>query len=287
MRAFPIAAVSLLTLYAGSLGADSIVPPPRYFPLDPGNHWVYVEEGRPEGDRREVTVLNPQGDLARVEFGNEVFSLFEVGNEVDIELSGEGLVLYYRFDEETFIHRDFVDCDNGRKMTIVSRDDVVETPAGLFLNCLRIEYTEGGICADSGTATEWWEPEVGKVKWVEDSFGGPRAYVLSVFEKTEVPVYFRRGEVDGNSALDLTDAVAVLGWLFLGEKEPDCLDAADVNDDGAVDLSDPVNSLNYLFLGGEQPPAPGPSQCGKDTTADALPACRQSECKDEEVPLAQ
>ncbi len=287
MRVSIATIAALLFLNAGTLTAESIVPPPRYFPLDPGNHWVYTEEGRPEGIAREVTVLNPLGDLARVEFGNEVFSIFDAQTELDIELPGEGLVPYYRFEEESFVHRDFVGCDDARKMTIISRNDVVKTPAGVFLNCLRIEYTEGGLCSDAGTEVEWWEPEVGKVKWVEDSFGGPRTYVLSVFEKTDVPVYFRRGEVDANGVLDLTDAISVLGWLFLGEEEPDCLDAADVNDDGVVDLSDPVNGLNYLFLAGEPPPAPGPSRCGKDTTGDALPACRQSDCKDEEVPLPQ
>src|SRR6185503_12294969 len=80
---------------------------------------------------------------------------------------------------------------------------------------------------------------------------------------------FIRGEVVQDLDRDLSDVLGILGYLFLGQGEPACLEAADVDDSGEVDLSDAVNLLNYLFLGGSPPPPPFPA-CGPDPTPDAL-----------------
>ena len=85
---------------------------------------------------------------------------------------------------------------------------------------------------------------------------------------------FARGDADGGGAIEISDAILVLSYLFLGTKQLNCLDAADANDDGAVNLSDPVATLSYLFLGGATPPAPGPpDSCGPDPTEDGLARC--------------
>jgi len=80
----------------------------------------------------------------------------------------------------------------------------------------------------------------------------------------------RRGDPDGSGAADIGDAIAILGYLFLGATPPACFDAADVNDDAAVSIADPISLLGYLFQAGSEPPAPGPTTCGSDPTADAL-----------------
>ncbi len=85
---------------------------------------------------------------------------------------------------------------------------------------------------------------------------------------------FRRGDVDGNGAVAINDAVLILMYLFAGDDTPPCLDAADVNDSGAVDISDPIAGLLYLFTGGAIP-APGPNECGEDPTADAGLGCEE------------
>ena len=36
---------------------------------------------------------------------------------------------------------------------------------------------------------------------------------------------FRRGDIDSNGSLELTDAVALLNYLFTGGAKPECLDA--------------------------------------------------------------
>jgi hypothetical protein len=89
---------------------------------------------------------------------------------------------------------------------------------------------------------------------------------------------FRRADADISGAVELTDAVKTLSWLFLGADEPACLDAADVNDDGIVELSDAVYALNWLFLGGRAPPSPGPFDCGADDSPDGLSACSSASC---------
>ena len=49
-----------------------------------------------------------------------------------------------------------------------------------------------------------------------------------------------------------------------------CIDAADKDDSGEVDLSDAIALLNYVFLAGSNPKHPFP-ECGRDTTPDVNP----------------
>jgi len=88
---------------------------------------------------------------------------------------------------------------------------------------------------------------------------------------------FRRGDPNADGATDISDAVAILGYLFLGSTMNDCKDAADVNDDGKVDISDPVRLRGHLFLGSERPPDPF-GTCGMDPTADGLDCNTFSKC---------
>jgi hypothetical protein len=80
---------------------------------------------------------------------------------------------------------------------------------------------------------------------------------------------FLRGDANDDGKVDLSDAVAILGYLFLGDEAPRCLDAADANDSGIVEISDAVRLLNHLFLGAPPPPPPYP-ESGADATPDAL-----------------
>ena len=85
---------------------------------------------------------------------------------------------------------------------------------------------------------------------------------------------FHRGDADQNGVLQLTDAIQVLGYLFLGTatRVPDCPDAADADDNGVIQLTDAVRILGYLFLGLGPPATPGPppEACGVDPTTDDL-----------------
>jgi hypothetical protein len=90
---------------------------------------------------------------------------------------------------------------------------------------------------------------------------------------------FLRGDVDENGTLELTDAVGILGHLFLESGVPPrCGDIADVNDDGRLDISDPVYLLVYLFQGGPVPSAPAVT-AGLDPTPDNIVCSEPSACR--------
>ncbi len=80
---------------------------------------------------------------------------------------------------------------------------------------------------------------------------------------------FVRGDFNIDGRFDISDAVAVLGYLFLGDRPSDCHDAADVDDDGQLQVTDAIYSLAHLFQGGESPPPPFP-EAGDDPTGDEL-----------------
>ncbi len=112
--------------------------------------------------------------------------------------------------------------------------------------------------------------------WIIVERGTPKA--PNVAEVSCGGTTFRRADSNSDSALDLTDAVFTLNFLFLTGAAPTCFDAMDANDSGGIDLSDGVFTLNYLFLTGAPPPAPGPTECGEDPTDDALTECVDPSC---------
>ncbi len=77
---------------------------------------------------------------------------------------------------------------------------------------------------------------------------------------------FHRGDSNTDGKVDLSDAVAIFGFLFLGGPSPSCLEAANANNDPKLDISDGIYILSFLFSGGPAPPSPGPppGACGED-----------------------
>jgi hypothetical protein len=89
----------------------------------------------------------------------------------------------------------------------------------------------------------------------------------------------RRGDADPNGNLELTDAIRILNFLFLGIGGAlACPDAADSDDNGTIELTDAVRILGFLFLGLQPPAPPGPMLCGLDATVDGLGACVYLTC---------
>jgi hypothetical protein len=74
------------------------------------------------------------------------------------------------------------------------------------------------------------------------------------------PDYWIRGDGNGDGRVNLTDAVVMLQFLFMGGGAP-CQRAMEVNSDGKQDLSDAVTLLNHLFSSGPAPASPFPD-CG-------------------------
>ena len=83
---------------------------------------------------------------------------------------------------------------------------------------------------------------------------------------------FIRGDADSNGTLDITDALRIFGFLFLGGAEPDCLSAYNIDGDATVSISDGIYALRYLFEGQSPPPAAPFPECGI-STIDTDPGC--------------
>lgn len=88
---------------------------------------------------------------------------------------------------------------------------------------------------------------------------------------------FLRGDADGDRAVLINDPVSILLDLYQGHATTPCLDAADVDDTGTRDITDAVYLLRFLFLGGP-PPGPPFGVCGPDPTADDLTCESFSAC---------
>lgn len=80
---------------------------------------------------------------------------------------------------------------------------------------------------------------------------------------------FLRGDCSSDGALDVSDPIALIGFLFSGAPGPACGDSCDGNDDGQLNIGDVVFLLSHLFNGGPAPGAPG-LLCGEDPTPDGL-----------------
>jgi len=89
---------------------------------------------------------------------------------------------------------------------------------------------------------------------------------------------FRRGDGNDDGRGDLSDAVFILNYLFLGGPPPACLAAANTNGDANVDIADPTYLLNHLFVGGPTPVDPFPDCGTSDLETDANLACEETSC---------
>jgi hypothetical protein len=102
------------------------------------------------------------------------------------------------------------------------------------------------------------------------------AIALERVEPPPTETLFRRGDSNSDATVDVADATFTLGYLFLADSAPACLDAADANDDGSLDILDPVAVLLHLFLGATLPQPLG--ACGVDPTADGLTCAAYPPC---------
>ncbi|MEE3199156.1 MAG: dockerin type I repeat-containing protein, partial [Planctomycetota bacterium] len=77
---------------------------------------------------------------------------------------------------------------------------------------------------------------------------------LEALGSTDGAAWFERGDVDRSGDLNITDAVAILQFLFaLPAPGAFCADSADVDDDGRVAVTDAIRLLQHLYRGGPPP----------------------------------
>ncbi|MFP6737506.1 MAG: lamin tail domain-containing protein [Planctomycetota bacterium] len=87
---------------------------------------------------------------------------------------------------------------------------------------------------------------------------------------------FVRGNCNADQAVDISDAVTILFYLFMGEREPRCLEGCDVNGNREVSIDDAIALLRYLFsVDSFAIPAPAP---GGDCAPSEEGSCEISNC---------
>ncbi|MBD3217670.1 MAG: PQQ-binding-like beta-propeller repeat protein [candidate division Zixibacteria bacterium] len=68
------------------------------------------------------------------------------------------------------------------------------------------------------------------------------------------------GDCNNDLSVNVSDAVIVINYVFIGGTAPVPLCVGDANADGSVNVSDAVLIINYVFIGGNPP---DPNCCGK------------------------
>ncbi len=61
------------------------------------------------------------------------------------------------------------------------------------------------------------------------------------------------GDANGDGAVDISDAVFLIEYIFAGGPAPTPTGAGDANHDCSVDISDAVYLISYIFGGGPAP----------------------------------
>jgi hypothetical protein len=85
------------------------------------------------------------------------------------------------------------------------------------------------------------------------------------------------GDPNGDGAINIADAINMLGYLFSGAAL-NCVAAMDVNGDNVADISDAIYELAFLFSGGPDPVG------GADCTPDSTPPDPPLECESSGCP---
>ncbi|MBD3219410.1 MAG: hypothetical protein GF310_14145 [candidate division Zixibacteria bacterium] len=61
------------------------------------------------------------------------------------------------------------------------------------------------------------------------------------------------GDANSDGNVNVSDAVHIINYIFIGGDPPDPMDNGNVNCDGSVNISDAVWIINYVFIGGAEP----------------------------------
>jgi hypothetical protein len=180
---------------------------PNYFPLDPGNQWVYVASGGAGGAAAQVV------EVARaVESGGRWYWQYqgfegslllrtdESGNLywLDPQTRSESRIGSFLDDGAVFEPRPNPCRQTGR---IAARNARYKGPLGEFDSALVIRYMPG-MCSDAGLESEVYLPYIGLVQRTVTTIAGPRVYEL---------VYARLGGVTVVSAPEAGFGLALNG----------------------------------------------------------------------------
>jgi hypothetical protein len=113
----------------------------------------------------------------------------------------------------------------------------------------------------------------------DDSVGSPGWTIddvsVCIFSADPGVPSYTRGNCSIDGLVNISDAVFLFNYLFLGGSEPLCHAACDTDGNGALNITDGIYLLDYLFQGGK--PLPPPTAC-EAILDPGLLECRSRAC---------
>ncbi len=162
-----------------------------YFPLRHGFKWTYAVQSAASAvtSTWQVEVLSPSSATRPVRAFYPLHGYFRADETLMVRTTPFGTVLqrgqdgkeYLWYELEAEVGQSWEmqlappassSCEDGTVLTMVSRDEVVSVPAGEFTRVLRVDRLTPR-CADAGIISEWFAPEVGLIRRVEETIAGP------------------------------------------------------------------------------------------------------------------
>ena len=185
--------------------------------------------------------------------------------ESDYSLIGRIADIWYVFEYQCAYYYDGLSPDSLYLSTYFDFGDHTFIPPGreavIQLECTPI--SPGTITFDLTHYPDFEElltPGAGSM--LVDEYGGG---ILPVFVGGEIVVLpLPCGDANGDTQVNVSDAVAIINYVFAGGNPPDPIELGDVNCDGNCNVSDAVYLINFVFGGGNPP-------C--DTDGDGTPDC--------------
>jgi hypothetical protein len=187
--------MAVLLCSAFLVNAADISPVANYFPLAVGNQWAYIRVGQTIDTVQKILVdvsakMTPPGST------EVYYQLNNYNGQTHwVRQDASGVVseylrnssseysqnlLWYIFNAEagkSWTMRidtsvpGVIPGSNGATLTVISRNETVKVPAGVFYNAIHIQFRTNVM--DAGITDEWFAAGVGLVKRVETSFVGP------------------------------------------------------------------------------------------------------------------
>jgi len=141
-------------------------------------------------------------------------------------------------NEGYVIESDSLDADLHSVMTFKSGYSLTPTKKLIIFKCLITSRLGYAAFIAAATACD---------QWYEDHLKPPPTGCCVGI----------RGNVDndGGDAIDISDLVYLVDYMFTGGPAPECFEEADMNGDAALDISDLVWLVDYMFTGGPPPVA--------------------------------
>jgi Thrombospondin type 3 repeat/Dockerin type I domain/Peptidase_C39 like family len=126
-----------------------------------------------------------------------------------------------------------------------------------------VTFTGGSVGTLEGIPN--WESTYTFIIELTDSDTPPNTDQMEItIDISEYVAPYICGDANSDENCNISDAVWIINYVFVGGDAPDPMESGDANCDGTVNVSDAVWIVNYVFVGGNSP-------C--DTDGNSIPDC--------------